>query len=139
MIKGAACEVNYYPFRDDNNVHNHLAKSFTERVGTTASRTFNVQSHGGTPTAQALQGAAASLFLRPEPRKVLFLITDGDTDDVEVQIALRECDVMGISVIGIGIGTEELTGFHDRPYFSIDKPSDLSNALFGYLREHYRG
>ena len=139
MIKGAACEVLYYPFNDGYQQYNHVAKSFNERIGTTASRSFNVHGDNGTPTGQALDGASASLSLRPEPRKVMFLITDGDTYGAEVSAALKQCDLMNITVIGIGIGTGVLTGFEERPYFSIEETSDLSNSLFSYLREHYRG
>ncbi|CAH7360581.1 VWFA domain-containing protein [Vibrio chagasii] len=140
FIKGAECEVMYYPFGDHySNGYNHVAKSFTERMSTVANRSFNVDADNGTPTAEALQGATASLGLRKEPRKVLFLITDGRTSGATVQAALRECDVMGITVIGVGIGTGELAGFEHRPCFAINSANELSTALFNYLKTHYRG
>ena len=140
FIKGAECEVMYYPFFDSScGGYNHVAKSFTERMSTVANRSFNVDADNGTPTAEALQGATASLGLRKEPRKVLFLITDGRTSGATVQAALRECDVMGITVIGVGIGTGELAGFEHRPCFAINSANELSTALFNYLKTHYRG
>ncbi|MDW1505758.1 VWA domain-containing protein [Vibrio sp. Vb5031] len=141
FIKGAECEVLYYPFydavRQDGYVH--IAKSFTERMNSVAQRSFNVHADHGTPTAEALQGATARLGLRKEPKKVLFLITDGQTSGATVQAALRECDVMGITVIGIGIGTGQLAGFEHRPYFAINSANELANSLFAYLRTYYRG
>ncbi|MDW2323219.1 VWA domain-containing protein [Vibrio sp. 1159] len=141
FIKGAECEVLYYPFydpaRQDGFVH--IAKSFSERMNSVATRSFNVRADHGTPTAEALQGATARLALRKEPNKVLFLITDGQTSGATVQAALRECDVMGITVIGIGIGTGQLAGFEHRPYFAIKSADELANSLFTYLRTYYRG
>ncbi len=141
FIKGAECEVLYYPFydpaRQDGFVH--IAKSFSERMNSVATRSFNVRADHGTPTAEALQSATARLALRKEPNKVLFLITDGQTSGATVQAALRECDVMGITVIGIGIGTGQLAGFEHRPYFAIKSADELANSLFTYLRTYYRG
>ncbi|HFG1572387.1 TPA: VWA domain-containing protein [Vibrio cholerae] len=141
FIKGAECEVLYYPFfdtvRQDGFVH--IAKSFSERMNSVAQRSFNVHADHGTPTAEALQAATARLGLRKEPNKVLFLITDGQTSGATVQAALRECDVMGITVIGIGIGTGQLAGFEHRPYFAINSADELANSLFAYLRTYYRG
>lgn len=139
FIKGAECEVMYYPYCDSQNgAFNHLAKAFNERIASTAIRSFNVRSAGGTPTAEALQGATGRLAMRKEERKILFLITDGDTEGPNVSVALNECDVLGITVIGIGINTGKLAGFEHRPHISINSSSELDRALFNYLKDYYR-
>ncbi|MDF4421560.1 VWA domain-containing protein [Vibrio parahaemolyticus] len=139
FIKGAECEVMYYPFGDyRGGGFNHVAKAFNERIASTATRSFNVRSDGGTPTAEALQGATGRLAMRKEERKILFLITDGDTYGPNVQAALKECDILGVTVIGIGINTGELAGFEHRPHISINSSSELDRALFNYLKDYYR-
>ncbi|MGI2184789.1 VWA domain-containing protein [Shewanella oncorhynchi] len=139
FIKGAECEVMYYPYCDSQNgAFNHLAKAFNERIASTAIRSFNVRSAGGTPTAEAVQGATGRLAMRKEERKILFLITDGDTEGPNVSVALNECDVLGITVIGIGINTGKLAGFEHRPHISINSSSELDRALFNYLKDYYR-
>jgi hypothetical protein len=138
FIKGAECEVMYYPFRDYQGGFNHVAKAFNERIASTATRSFNVRSDGGTPTAEALQGATGRLAMRKEERKILFLITDGDTYGPNVQAALKECDILGLTVIGIGINTGELAGFEHRPHILIKSSSELDRALFNYLKDYYR-
>lgn len=139
FIKGAECEVMYYPFGDNRGEgFNHIAKAFNERIASTATRSFNVRCGGGTPTAEALQGATGRLAMRKEERKILFLITDGDTYGPNVQAALKECDILGVTVIGIGINTGKLAGFEHRPHISINSSSELDRALFNYLKDYYR-
>lgn len=139
FIKGAACEVLYYPYADVNGGHNHVAKGFNERINAVQNHSFNVHADNGTPTAEAMQGATSSLALRKEPNKVMFLITDGATSGAGVKAALKECDILGITVIGIGIKTGVLAGFDNRPFFAIESAQELSNALFTYLKTYYRG
>ncbi|MEZ9700356.1 VWA domain-containing protein [Vibrio sp. 10N.261.46.E12] len=139
FIKGAACEVLYYPYADVNGAHNHVAKGFNERINAVQNHSFNVHADNGTPTAEAMQGATSSLALRKEPNKVMFLITDGATSGAGVKAALKECDILGITVIGIGIKTGVLAGFDNRPFFAIKSAQELSNALFTYLKTYYRG
>ena len=138
FLKGTECEVLYYPFGSHDEPHNHVAKAFNERMASVTSTSFNVHANGGTPTAEALLGAVTNLIQRKEERKIIFLITDGDTAGPNVKAALQECDVLGITVIGIGIKTGELSGFENRPTMLIDQCADLAPAMFNFLRDYYQ-
>lgn len=69
-----------------------------------------------TPTAEGLLFAAERISRRPESRRVIFFLTDGQPGisanghpEVHfrfIQTLLRRCEVSGIEVIGIGIGVD---------------------------------
>jgi cobalamin biosynthesis protein CobT len=53
----------------------------------------------------ALWFAAADLLARPEPRKVLLTLTDGEPNDRKSAMDLvRRASAAGIELIGVGIG-----------------------------------
>jgi Mg-chelatase subunit ChlD len=61
---------------------------------------------GGTPTAPAILMAHDRLARRKERRHVLFVLTDGESDDSTVtRAAVKAVEQCGVTVIGIGIGT----------------------------------
>jgi len=148
--KGAVCEVIYYPFYtrikpgqswdsfDQSDIQNFCAKGFEQRVSSVKGN-FRMTPEFDTPTASAISGALTSLSQRKEERKVLFLLTDGDCNsNQDVSSTLAECDVLNIDVVGVGISMTMLDGFEDRPFFVISSAEELADAMFGYLKEHYR-
>ena len=140
FIKGSECEVLYYPFFNEERVAcNHIAKAFNEKMSAVTTKSFNVLCEGGTPTPEALQGAMARLSVRKETKKTIFLITDGRASEAPMRNALTECDFLGINVICIGIGTGRIGGFEDRPFVRINESAELAKALFGFLKDFYRG
>ncbi|KAB1179918.1 vWA domain-containing protein [Photobacterium damselae] len=138
FIKGAECEVLYYPVPGKRLEAVHIAKAFNEKMASCRNRSFNITSSKATPTAEALLTALSRIGVRKEPKKVIFLITDGDTDDCSVNEVLKDCDAVGVDVIGIGIGTEQLAGFEDRPHVSITDANELAPQLFNYVRAFYQ-
>ena len=140
FIKGSECEVLYYPFFNEERVAcNHIAKAFNEKMSAVTTKSFNVLCEGGTPTPEALQGAMARLSVRKETKKTIFLITDGRASEAPMRNALTECDFLGINVICIGIGTGRIGGFEDRPFVRINESAELAKALFGFLKDFYKG
>ncbi|MCK7472171.1 MAG: hypothetical protein MZU95_16490 [Desulfomicrobium escambiense] len=65
---------------------------------------FDQGPRGGTPLAQALWYAAADLSLRPEPRRLILAMTDGDPNDrAAAHEILALCRDQGLETIGVGI------------------------------------
>ena len=59
---------------------------------------------GGTPMAEALYCAAAHLFMRQEPRRLLVVLTDGEPNDIgATQEIIDKCRSVGLEVYGVGI------------------------------------
>ncbi len=59
---------------------------------------------GGTPMAEALFCAAAHLFMRKEPRRLLVVLTDGEPNDIgATQEIIDKCRSVGMEVYGVGI------------------------------------
>lgn len=68
---------------------------------------------GGTPTGELMLDAWNVLRRRKEPKRVLFLITDGEPDDEDLaNRAAQAIKAEGGIVIGIGVG--------DEPHFDLD-------------------
>lgn len=62
---------------------------------------------GGTPTADAIIEAHKRLARRTEKRHVMFVLTDGAPDDsTACKAAVKAVEAAGVSVIGIGIGSD---------------------------------
>jgi uncharacterized protein YegL len=66
---------------------------------------YGVRAWGGTPTAQGVLWAAKHLFARPEPRRLIVVVTDGAPNDVDAaRTAIDSARALGIEVHGLGIG-----------------------------------
>ena len=126
---GIATEVSYfspYEFADIQGVH--IAKKFTEKH-LNASR-FYVKPCFGTPTGQAMLNAIPRLATRPESKKLLFVITDGDSDSVSEVIWSRQfAQHLGIKVIPIGLNTSFVHGFDRDEFKSVNAIEDLPKAI----------
>lgn len=124
-LKGISTEVSYYPFGDSL----HVAKSFNEKTAISSSR-FEVNGSGGTPTGTAMSTALRSIVLRPEAKKILFVLTDGEANNgFEVSESIRIAKACGVQVVGIGIGTGMLEGFEDTGFVSVRDISELHIAV----------
>ena len=90
--------------------------------------------NGGTPAAEGLAFAYARSLARPEQRKVIIQITDAGVPENTRRLskALRE---EGISVIGIGIGTDdERTRAYYGDGFAVQHASELPRRFVALLR-----
>jgi cobalamin biosynthesis protein CobT len=81
-------------------------KSFNESFRVLKS-TYLTQALGGTATGQAVAKATVGLLNRPESRKVLVVITDGDPDNERSAAAMiNECRMLGVEIALVFIGND---------------------------------
>ena len=92
---------------------------------------------GGTPLAEAIYCVAAKLLRRPEPRKMLFAMTDGEPDDdFRAKEAIAKCRGAGLEVYGVGImhcGVEPLFGKDSA--IVVHNINELPGKLFRLLAQ----
>ena len=101
---------------------------------------FGALSQGLTPLGEAMWAAAAALVapktVRTD-RKILFVITDGQPDDVAYAGELVElCERFGIEVLGLGFGdaTARTLSQVFKKYEVVGSVANLRTALFGAVR-----
>ncbi|QIR16337.1 hypothetical protein [Shewanella aestuarii] len=141
-IKGVKNMVGYYPSyevdedgRYINNPNLEIVKTFDKKP---KSADFNISGSGGTPTAAAVMTATSYLVNRSEPRKLLFVITDGEPDNIEeLRIAIQEANAVGVKVFGIGI-CHQVHGFEDADFEVIQTEHDLVEALTKGLKHAFK-
>lgn len=98
---------------------------------------FVLQASGGTPMAEGMMYAIVELLQQREEKKILMVVTDGQPEKPErVQNLVARCLASGITVIGIGIGTEAAGVSQLFPISTvINDIKDLRGALFGIVRK----
>lgn len=123
--KGNETEVIYFSGRP------YMAKKFGQRLS--QNDCFRQQVIGGTNLANALHPAILSLIAQPQPRKVMLIVTDGETSDATQAAALiRGANKLGIDVYGLGIGATEYLS----PYLpatnivGVNSPAELRQKMF---------
>ncbi|SUJ07824.1 VWA domain-containing protein [Shewanella morhuae] len=133
-IHGVESMVGYYPSVSADGYGLAVVKPFGDKK---ALNVFNVSSEGGTPTAEAITTAVSSLVTRPEPRKLLFVITDGDPNcPVSTEQAIEEAQAVGVKVFGIGI-KRSVSGFSEADFQVIQSTDELVNALTKGLKHAF--
>ena len=104
-------------------------KSFDEPFRTLKT-TYLAEYLGGTLTGCAVAKATTSLLSRPESRKVLVVITDGDPDNERTSAAMiNECRMLGVEIALVFIGNDGVF-FEDmlkRLDFKVSRATDASN------------
>ena len=74
--------------------------------------------------------ALNSLALRPENKKMLIVLTDGEPNSSTSVVRSREiAKLFDIKVVPIGICTDVVQGFEAGSFVSVNEPSELSSAL----------
>jgi nitric oxide reductase activation protein len=130
---GAAC----FPY--DNGVGVMLMPG--EPVRKNASR-FLLNARGSTPLAEALWWSGSQLMVLPEPRRMLFVFTDGAPDEYEKsEYALKTLETVGIEVYGMAIGEDAkapVEALFARNALVTDM-RDLQKAMFAMLKNAYLG
>jgi Sec-independent protein translocase protein TatA len=97
------------------------------------SRSFNLDSHGGTPIDKALWYARAALLQRPEPRKIVLLITDGHPSSASrCEAATWRCYKDGIEIAALGIDTNAVMQYW-RNSRVISDVGTLPQAMFAAM------
>jgi cobaltochelatase CobT len=97
---------------------------------------LNQNSGGGTPTDNALWAARAMILNRPEPRKIVLVITDGDPNNpTGVRAAIKRITRDGIEQAAIGIGE----GIKVKDYWKVTAKvavaDELPHAMFGIMEK----
>ncbi len=127
-MRGVSCAATAFPGQDEDPSIVTRIKSHGDRVAARAGA-FVQEARGGTPMTGALWYAAADLLARPEARKVILTLTDGDPDDWDSAKTMVGCaTAAGIEMIGVGIGTSV-----DRLFpvaVQIGSVADLKGELF---------
>ena len=104
-------------------------KSFDEPFRTLKT-TYLAEYLGGTLTGCAVAKATTSLLSRPESRKVLVVITDGDPDNERTSAAMiNECRMLGVEIALVFIGNDGVY-FEDmlkKLDFKVSRATDASN------------
>lgn len=116
--------INLYEFRSFGQSHNDALRSIGNmtRIPT-----------GGTPTSDSMLLAHDRLARRSEKRHVMFVLTDGASDDTEAcQEAVASLEACNVTVIGVGICSD-----HVREEFKhhvvINDISDLPAAMMSKI------
>lgn len=82
----------------------------------------------------AILRCGLDLVARPEPRRILLVITDGDPDDGSTATrALGLARDAGIEVYGIGIAIDVSPLFGEEHSMAIASVTDLATAMFHML------
>jgi hypothetical protein len=128
LLPGVTCAAGAFPWGRD--LVELKAFGAKPRAGI-----FSIGASGGTPMAEALLWAGMLLTHRPEHRKIVIPMTDGQPDNTEktrkAVARLRSCD---IEVYGIGILDSSITSW--LPESSVIKRiEELPAALIGLLKE----
>ncbi|MCX7214220.1 MAG: VWA domain-containing protein [Burkholderiales bacterium] len=96
----------------------------------TLKTTYLAEYLGGTLTGCAVAKATTSLLSRPESRKVLVVITDGDPDNERTSAAMiNECRMLGVEIALVFIGNDGVF-FEDmlkKLDFKVSRATDASN------------
>ena len=97
------------------------------------SASFNHYPFDGTPTHNAIWAGRAMLLMRPEPRKILLILTDGCPDnDAETRAATRRAMKDGIEIAAIGIQDSSVRNFWNN-HNVIKSLKELPSAMFGIM------
>lgn len=117
-IKGNAVKCAYW----------RICKDWNDGIGTLNARAPSLYSSiCGTPDTAALNDALKALVVRPEQRKVLILLGDGNGYNKEAALALQD-KYRDVIVIAIGIGVDLKSMF--KHAVKIDELRDLAKASF---------
>lgn len=132
-IKDVSNEVSFFPCGIGEDRSLKVIKSFAENARTVSGR-FAIQPSGNTPTANALWSAVYRLVQRKEERKIVFVLTDGESNDADaLRDVLQRCESSGIECVGIGIKTSAARDFPVN--IRIDNVSDLNAALADLVKK----
>jgi Mg-chelatase subunit ChlD len=115
-----------------------VIKGWDENVRKLANRIPNMDAQGGTPMAEAILFSASQLAVRPEPRRVMLVITDGEPNNLDqatenVKLARQH----GIHVMGLGVGINPVSVFGEADSASIKGIQDLASTMIALLKNAF--
>lgn len=101
MMRPAGDYHRYY------SVYIDVFKMWHERFNSVKWRFANTRAAGSTPMSDGIQYAMKALEKRPEARKFLFVVTDGDPNSDHYPVVRHQIRIAreaGIDIIGVGMG-----------------------------------
>jgi cobalamin biosynthesis protein CobT len=113
-----------------------IFKGFNDRLAN-CRETISVMSAfagGGTPDAAGVGRAIYHVLNRPEPNKIVMVVTDGCGQMDEVRRFCKFGSQVGVDVIGVGIGAPEVSRVYPISV-SASSIADLGSAAFGKMVE----
>lgn len=122
-----------FPFRDGEE-SNVLLKHWDAQPASSIPALKSIWVDGTTPMAEAIMGVGYDLMKRPEARKVMLVVTDGDPDNRSttqwvIDLARRS----GIEVLGIAIYSDAVRVFGSQWAQNIQSLDELPVAMIGML------
>ncbi|MCF8026679.1 MAG: hypothetical protein K9K82_14475 [Desulfobacteraceae bacterium] len=98
-------------------------------------KSFNIGAMGGTPAVPAMLHAAYTLATQPEPRKMIFVITDGGPDRPELVPKMEDwLASCGVEVFGLGIRCSAVKQVF-REAIVVDHINELATEIFKALQK----
>lgn len=130
-LERLGCATMAFSFVWNNTVELGKLKDWHEPFSKVKGRFGALEATGGTPTAEGLYYAIKAIEKRPEGRRLIFVVTDGEADDPQtVRWLTRRAKEAGIYVIGVGVteGARNVTRlFEDHVY--VPRTSELPKVL----------
>lgn len=109
-----------------------LAAGFDTRAKQKAEILSRIGNGGSTNDFAAIRYAHDLLRVRPEQRKVCFVLTDGDGNRLAARQQAQAGEALGITTIGIGIG-HNVAGVYAKAV-QVDDVADLGKVAFGQIK-----
>ena len=107
-------------------------KGFDEPLARGLSKLAHVWSGGDTNDYQAIRYAHEVLAYRPEARKAVFVITDGEGNAEAAAAQVKSGEALGISTVGIGIN-HNVDHIYPKS-IRINSADDIGNASFKQIK-----
>jgi Mg-chelatase subunit ChlD len=107
-------------------------KGFDEPLARGLSNLSHVWSGGDTNDYQAIRYAHEVLAYRPEARKAVFVITDGEGNAEAAAAQVKSGEALGISTVGIGI-RHDVDHIYPKS-IRINSADDIGNASFKQIK-----
>ena len=120
-----------YFFQTDENTGSIIRpyKTFKEKAKTMEKR-IGITPSGGTPTGEALWKALVDINQRREPRKVIYVITDGCAQSAtQLQAGYELAESLGIEIYTVLIGLDWRYDFAQDKYCRVFNARDLGRAF----------
>ncbi len=111
-------------------------KGFNDTCRRTVSRFASIKAFGFTPVVESLNTAAVQLSIRPEAKKIIFIITDGlcpEAEKIEKTSTLLEEKGFEILCINIGDDAERLFKYQE----TISEVNELAPGIFRLLSNYW--
>lgn len=130
-VPGIKTQVSVFPVYDEDDDEGvAIVKRWDETSRLLASRMGSLGVSGGTPMAEAILSASATLLYRPETLRLVLVVTDGDPNDLETtHDVIAKARSAGIAVAGVGIGVDPSLVFGERHSATLASINELSGVM----------